>query len=79
MGITGSGNRTDDILTMKGMEEKNTGLQVAVLGLGYVGCVSAACLADMGHKVTGIDRDANKISNVMNGIAPFFEPGSKLW
>ena len=57
------------------MEEKNAGLQVAVLGLGYVGCVSAACLAEMGHKVTGIDRDANKISNVKNGIAPFFEPG----
>lgn len=60
---------------MNGMEEKNTGLQVAVLGLGYVGCVSAACLADMGHKVTGIDRDATKISNVKNGVAPFYEPG----
>src|ERR1700689_4045780 len=60
---------------MKGMEERNTGLHIAVLGLGYVGCVSAACLADMGHKVTGIDRDGNKISNVMNGVAPFFEPG----
>lgn len=60
---------------MKSMEETNSGLQVAVLGLGYVGCVSAACLADMGHKVTGIDRDANKISNVRNGIAPFYEPG----
>ena len=57
------------------MERKDTGLHVAVVGLGYVGCVSAACLADMGHKVTGIDRDANKISNVMNGAAPFYEPG----
>lgn len=57
------------------MGEKNTGLQVAVLGLGYVGCVSAACLADMGHEVVGIDRDENKVSNVMNGIAPFYEPG----
>lgn len=60
---------------MKGMEEKNTGLRVAVLGLGYVGCVSAACLADMGHTVIGIDRDANKISNVVSGVAPFYEPG----
>ncbi len=67
--------RPDDILTSEDMEIKDTGLHVAVLGLGYVGCVSAACLADMGHNVTGIDRDSNKISNVMNGTAPFFEPG----
>ncbi len=60
---------------MTGMEEKNSGLHVAILGLGYVGCVSAACLADMGHKVTGIDRDGNKVSNIMSGVAPFFEPG----
>ncbi len=60
---------------MTGMEERNTGQHIAILGLGYVGCVSAACLADMGHKVTGIDRDGNKIANIMNGVAPFFEPG----
>ena len=48
---------------------------VAVLGLGYVGCVSAACLASLGNRVTGIDRDSDKVRNVMNGVAPFFEPG----
>ena len=48
---------------------------VAVLGLGYVGCVSAACLAGVGFRVTGIDRDENKVANVRNGIAPFYEPG----
>ena len=48
---------------------------VAVLGLGYVGCVSAACLASLGNRVTGIDRDNDKVKNVMNGVAPFFEPG----
>lgn len=53
----------------------NSPLHIAVLGLGYVGCVSAACLAELGHKVTGIDRDPNKITNVLNGNAPFFEPG----
>ncbi|HEY3839760.1 MAG TPA: nucleotide sugar dehydrogenase [Bryobacteraceae bacterium] len=48
---------------------------IAVLGLGYVGCVTAACLASLGHRVFGIDRDAYKIGELQNGRAPFFEPG----
>ncbi len=46
-----------------------------MLGLGYVGCVTAACLASLGHRVLGIDRDQHKVDNVLNGHAPFFEPG----
>jgi GDP-mannose 6-dehydrogenase len=57
------------------MNPENSSVHVAVLGLGYVGCVSAACLAQLGHLVTGIDRDENKVQNVLNGIAPFYEPG----
>ncbi|MGA8029073.1 MAG: nucleotide sugar dehydrogenase [Bryobacteraceae bacterium] len=53
----------------------DSGVHVAVLGLGYVGCVSAACLAQLGHRVTGIDRDESKVANISNGSAPFFEPG----
>jgi len=50
-------------------------MQVAVLGLGYVGCVTAACLASLGHRVLGIDRDQQKVENVLKGRAPFYEPG----
>ncbi len=48
---------------------------VAVLGLGYVGCVTAACLAATGHNVRGTDRDEHKVSRVRRGEAPFYEPG----
>lgn len=49
--------------------------RVAVFGLGYVGCVSAACLAKVGHHVTGVDKDAFKVQAVLDGQAPFYEPG----
>jgi GDP-mannose 6-dehydrogenase len=48
---------------------------IAVIGLGYVGCVTAACLSSLGHTVTGVDRDDHKVSSVLAGVAPFFEPG----
>jgi GDP-mannose 6-dehydrogenase len=48
---------------------------IAVIGLGYVGCVTAACLSSLGHAVTGVDRDDHKVSSVLGGVAPFFEPG----
>ncbi len=49
--------------------------RVAVLGLGYVGCVTAACLAATGHNVCGTDRDEHKVASVRRGEAPFYEPG----
>jgi GDP-mannose 6-dehydrogenase len=49
--------------------------QIAVLGLGYVGCVTAAGLASLGHRVLGIDRDKYKVDQVTAGRAPFYEPG----
>jgi len=57
------------------MDNKIQTSQVAVLGLGYVGCVTAACLAATGHTVCGADRDGHKVSSVKDGTAPFYEPG----
>ena len=48
---------------------------IAVFGLGYVGCVTAACFARVGHYVTGVDKDSYKVEKVRAGEAPFFEPG----
>lgn len=49
--------------------------EIAILGLGYVGCVTAACLSQIGHRVVGVDRDPFKVESVLAGRAPFFEPG----
>jgi GDP-mannose 6-dehydrogenase len=57
------------------MTAMNESPRVAVLGLGYVGCVTAACLAATGHHVCGTDRDEHKVASVRRGEAPFYEPG----
>jgi len=46
---------------------------VTVVGLGRIGCVTAACLADLGHRVWGVDVDDRKIASVTAGVSPFFE------
>ncbi|HTT54275.1 MAG TPA: nucleotide sugar dehydrogenase [Streptosporangiaceae bacterium] len=50
-------------------------MRVAVLGLGYVGTVTAACLAANGHDVWGVDVDAAKIAEIRAGRSPVVEPG----
>jgi len=50
-------------------------MKVAVFGLGYVGTVTAACLAANGHDVWGIDPDESKVAAVAAGYSPVVEPG----
>ncbi len=57
------------------MEAKFEKLTIAVFGLGYVGCVTAACFTDLGFRVIGVDVDARKVSAIQDGQSPFFEPG----
>ncbi len=52
-------------------------MNIAVIGCGYVGLVTAAGLADFGHTVTGIDNDGTKISLLKRGIIPFYEKNLK--
>ena len=48
-------------------------MRVSVFGLGYVGCVSAACLAQQGHDVVGVDVSQSKVDLVLRGVAPVVE------
>ena len=50
-------------------------MKIAIIGSGYVGLVTGACLADFGHTVTCIDNDASKIAALKRGQIPIFEPG----
>jgi UDPglucose 6-dehydrogenase len=49
-------------------------MRIVVVGTGYVGLVSGACFADFGHHVTCVDKDEAKISSLMRGEIPIFEP-----
>jgi UDPglucose 6-dehydrogenase len=50
-------------------------MRIVVVGVGYVGLVSAACLAHLGHRVVAVDSDAARIAALAAGGMPFFEPG----
>mgnify|MGYP001941698860 FL=1 len=50
-------------------------MRMTVIGTGYLGATHAACMAELGHEVLGIDVDQAKIDALKNGDVPFYEPG----
>src|SRR5215212_3491875 len=50
-------------------------MRIAMIGTGYVGLVSGACLADFGHQVACVDKDSAKIDGLNAGVMPIWEPG----
>lgn len=50
-------------------------MRICVIGTGYVGLVSAACFAEIGHDVVGVDIDEEKVARLKKGECPIYEPG----
>jgi len=50
-------------------------MQICVVGIGYVGLVTSACLAEAGNNVVCVDNDGGKIADLKNGVIPIYEPG----
>ena len=50
-------------------------MRIAVIGLGYVGAVTGSCLVDLGHQVTLVEKNLEKVETFNGGISPISEPG----
>jgi UDPglucose 6-dehydrogenase len=67
--------RVKRLLPRNGRRPTTEGMDVAVIGTGHVGLPTCVTLAALGHTVTGLDEDAQKIELLQTGSVPFFEPG----
>ncbi|MGO2485461.1 MAG: 3-hydroxyacyl-CoA dehydrogenase NAD-binding domain-containing protein, partial [Glutamicibacter ardleyensis] len=50
-------------------------MRISVIGTGYLGATHAACMAELGYEVIGLDVNAEKLQALSAGILPFHEPG----
>lgn len=57
------------------MGAQGSTMKICVFGLWHLGSVTAACMADLGHKVIGLDFNQDIVDNLQNSVAPLLEPG----
>jgi len=50
-------------------------VDICVIGAGYVGLVTSACLAYLGNHVTAVEANSERLGSLQKGLVPFFEPG----
>ena len=62
----------------RGCSNRDELMRITMIGTGYVGLVSGACLADFGHDVVCVDTNAEKIQSLKEGNIPIFEPGLQM-